>query len=479
LLALCRMYPVRRKTTQLTNGPGFCSNKSDRMTRHLCCWPSPPSRFAGGSNMRKILVTMIVGVIVVSVSLIALSVIQETTWGGVAGDEADDIAIAPDGSVYVTGTTFSFGRGDPDAFLLKYSAAGVLQWQRTYALAVTSPLASAADFGFGVAAAADGSAYITGQLGDGNLFLVKFDAAGNPLWQLTWGDPGHFVRAVEVAADGAIYVAGGTFTFGVGQADALLLKFTSDGTPVWARTWGGASRDALEDITIGADGGIYMVGETSSFFWNDAFVVKFAPDGTLLWQREWGTMGDVAPNDSAAWGVGTAADGSVYVSGTSNTEKGSMAVLKFDSSGALIWQRVASPAFNLGFDVAAAGGNVYVTGHGNFEPGHSDAFIITLLANGKAREAASWGGLGSEAGRSIALASGGNTLIAGAAGAPPYAVRRVSPRMTTPDGFLMTPGGTVTAVDGAVRVPLGIVTAPNGSTTFAGATDVMLLRVQP
>jgi hypothetical protein len=74
---------------------------------------------------------------------------------------------------------------------------------------------------------------------------------------------------VEVGADGSVYAAGGTFNSGAGQPDALLLKFTSDGTLLWAVTWGGPSPEALADMAIGADGGVYLVGETSSFFWND------------------------------------------------------------------------------------------------------------------------------------------------------------------------------------------------------------------
>jgi uncharacterized delta-60 repeat protein len=423
-----------------------------------------------------------VGFALLGVSLLALGLTQESTWGGAAQDEADEIAIAPDGSVYVTGTTQSFGAGDLDAFLLKYSPAGVLEWQRTYGTAIPLPFVSGADFGLGVAAAPDGSAYITGQLSDGNLFLAKFNAAGTLLWQQTWGDPGHFSRAVEVGPDGSVYVAGGTFAFGAGQADALLLKFTSDGAFVWGRTWGGALHDAAADAAIAADGAVYLVGDTSSFVWNDAFIVKFAPDGTLLWQKDWGTMHDaVTFNDSAAWGVGTASDGTVYMTGTSSTAQGNAVLVKFNAAGTVLWERVAGPDFNLGFDVAAApdSSQVYMTGHANFDSTHADAFIVTVLANGRAREAARWGGDQSEAGTSIAVAANGSILTAGYAGAPPYAMRRVPPRFTTPTGFVITPAGTVGVPQGEVRIPLGIVTTPSGSTTFGGATDAMLLRLQP
>jgi uncharacterized delta-60 repeat protein len=418
--------------------------------------------------------------VIVCASVLALDLSRESTWGGPADEAADEVAIAPDGSVYVTGSTLSFGAGDSDAFLLKYSAAGLLEWQRTYGLAVAPPLFRPADFGRGVAAAADGSAYITGQLSDGNLFVVAFDINGNLLWQQTWGDPGHFATTIEVGPDGSIYVAGGTFTFGAGGGDALLLKFSADGTLLWSRTWGGGLRESLADMAVSADGSIYIVGETSSFFWNDAFIVKFAPDGSLLWDREWGTMDDATPNSSAAWGVGTADDGSVYITGSTTTASGSVMIVKLDAEGSLVWERVAGRAFGLGSDVeVAADGSVYATGYANGAAAHADAFVIKLLPNGKAREAATWGGTKSEAGHSIAIAPDGTIVVAGEAGAPPYVSGRVAPRMTTPHGFLLPTAGTVTSPAGTVRIPLGIVTAPNGSTTFGGGTDAMLLRLQP
>jgi uncharacterized delta-60 repeat protein len=429
--------------------------------------------------MRKTLALAAVLVLVaVSVSVIALELSQEHTWGGPAEDEAEDVAVAPDGSVYVTGSTLSFGAGDSDAFLLKYAPDGSLEWQRTYGVAVAAPFFSPFDFGNGVAAAPDGSAYMVGQLSGGNLFLVKFDAGGSMLWQRTWGS-GHFARAVEVASDGSVYVAGGTFSFGAGQADALLLKFTPDGTLTWARTWGGASREALEDMAIGPDGSVYLAGETSSFFWNDAFLVKFAPDGTLLWQRDWGTMGDLNPNDTIAWGVGTAGDGSVYITGASNTSRGSVMIVKFDAEGTLLWERVANAAFGTAFDVAAAAdGNVYATGFANSGTGDSDAFVMTVLPDGRARESLTWGGGQSDVGESLAVAADGTIVIAGSAGDPPYVTKRGRARLIAPDGYVITPGGTVTAPEDTTGVPLGVATTPNGSTAFAGATDAMMLRLR-
>jgi uncharacterized delta-60 repeat protein len=430
--------------------------------------------------MRKIVVSAGSVTVVLCVSLLALDVSREHTWGGSATEEADEVAITPDGSVYVVGTTSSFGAGDMNAFLLKYSPSGSLEWERTYGAGVVAPFFSPNDFGLGVAVAADGGAYITGQFGDGRLFLVKFDAAGNLVWQRNWDDTPNSPRAVEVGSDGSIYVAGVTFGHGAGGGDALLLKFSSDGAIVWARTWGGFGRDALEDMAVAPGGAIYLAGGTDSFSWNNAFLVKFGTDGRLLWQHEWGTMDGVNVNASSAWGVGTGADGTVYITGTSDTRNGTVMVVKFDAEGTLLWERSAGRAFLIGLDVAQApGGNVYVTGHADLGEGSVDAYVLKLLPNGKAREAITWGGNQSEVGKSLAIAADGSILMAGGAGAPPYVTGRVPPRMSTPDGFLTTPEGIVTEPSAAVGTPTGIALIANGTASYGGATDVALLRVQP
>ncbi len=66
--------------------------------------------------------TVVIGtaLLLVQIPLIALVLLQERTWGGPQFDEGSGVATAPDNSVYVTGTTLSFGAGDRDAFLLKY-----------------------------------------------------------------------------------------------------------------------------------------------------------------------------------------------------------------------------------------------------------------------------------------------------------------------------------------------------------------------
>ena len=430
--------------------------------------------------MRKpLLVTT--ALVVVDVALIALVLLQERTWGGLAADEAQDVAVALDGSLYVTGTTFSFGVGGQDAFLLKYAPDGTLLWQRTYGT-TPSPINSGQESGAGVAAAPDGSVYVTGQFTGGNIFLLKFDPDGNLTWQRTWGDNGVGPAGVVVASDHSIYVAGVTHLSGEGQADALLVKFTTDGNVVWARSWGGPFRDAASGVAIGADGAIYIAGDTNSFSGEDAFLVKFAADGTMLWDRSWRAIAPSGSGFSFAFGTGTSPDGSVYITGLAGglPRDESVFLVKFDGSGTLLWETLSGPAFGNGEDVVAASdGHVYVTGAASDSRGSSDAFILKFLASGRPREARMWGGAGQESGESITIAPDGSIAVGGIAGAPPYVLSRAAHRTVKPASVLGVPGGVASVANGEVAVPIGFVTTPGGFETFAGATDAALLRLQP
>jgi hypothetical protein len=429
---------------------------------------------AEGKHMRKTFLAA-VSVLVLQAALVALTLSQQHTWGGADVDEADAVAIAADGSIYVAGTTLSFGVGDRDAFLLKYSPGGELVWQLTYGALVAPPFMRADDFGLGVAADAHGSAYLTGQFTGGSLFVVKFDPHGNLVWQRTW-EGGGVSDAIAVGSDGSVYVAGTTFTSGAGHADALLLKLDAAGDVVWAQTWGGPVGDFAHDLAIGADGGIYIAGDTDSFAANDAFVVKFAPDGSVLWEREWRIGEDM----SNVFGIGAAADGSIYVTGHALAARGSLILAKFDAAGTLEWSRMSGSALGTGLDVAVApDGTVYVTGHANSGAGSADAFLLSVLPDGRSREAVTWGGAESDVGGSIAVASDGTVAIAGTAGAPPYESSRTQHRMTAPASVVFTPVGTTTSPAGTVGTPAGIAIARNGSKTFAGATDAVLLRFRP
>ena len=101
------------------------------------------------------------------------------------------------------------------------------------------PENSGEEAGIDVAVAPDNGIVVLGNYRDGNIFLAKFNADGDLVWDLTWGSGQEGASAIDIAPDGTIYVTGVTFGFDLPQGDAFLLSFSSGGLLNWQRTWGG------------------------------------------------------------------------------------------------------------------------------------------------------------------------------------------------------------------------------------------------
>jgi hypothetical protein len=111
------------------------------------------------------------------------------------------------------------------------------------------------------------------------------------VWNKTWGG-GNGDHATDVVVyNGEIYIVGGTHSFGGGPSEnAFLLKYDSFGTLVWNKTWGGSSDDCAWAIAV-YNGESYIVGNTSSFGGGtseNAFLLKYDSSGTLVWNKTWG-----------------------------------------------------------------------------------------------------------------------------------------------------------------------------------------------
>src|SRR5262252_7157445 len=173
------------------------------------------------------------GVALLSLALAAAPVgaqtlLSQTTWGGAGSDVANGIAVAADGSSYVVGTSDSFAKdqfGQPKAgiFLVKFAPDGSLAWQRVW----DGTTIFGSFLGPAVALGADGSVYVTGttSTNGGDAVLLKFNAAGDLIWQRTWGDSAFDVsNAVAEASDGSVYITGTAESFGASGTSLFVVK---------------------------------------------------------------------------------------------------------------------------------------------------------------------------------------------------------------------------------------------------------------
>ena len=213
--------------------------------------------------------------------------IWDLTWGG-NQEGASALAIAPDGTIYVTGATFDFGAGQADAFLLSFTPTGTLNWQRTWG-------GGDFDVPHGVAVATDGNIYITGDTGN-SAFLVKFSPGGTVGVQRVWGvvgktgitnDDQTFGNGIAASPDGGAFVVGDTSGTGF-DPNLIAARFDSGGNLVWIRV-GGPGFGSAQDVAVAADGSLQITGNVlTQPSASDAFV--------------WNVLGNGKGQDAAVWG---------------------------------------------------------------------------------------------------------------------------------------------------------------------------------
>ena len=443
--------------------------------------------------MRKAIV-LCAALLFVQIPLLSLTFIQSDVFGGPNDDDARRVALAPDGGVYVAGTTLS-ADGDSDAFIRKYDANRVLEWEHAYGLPFDPTVGFDDEFVEGLVVGPDGSAYLAGMLGTGVLFLAKFDSAGVLVWDSTYGDNGTIASGAAVGPDGHIYVSahfGGPDSSDPAHLESRLLKFDSNGNLVWARAWGGIGEPGLpgfdqsHGVATSADG-VYMVGDTNSFFANDAYLVKFDFDGNLVWQRDWGVDGVQAPftGITTAFGVTTDSLGNVYFTG-STSDSGhlkNITLVKFSGTGDLIWSKVGGPGFGTGRDVAVSPDGTAVFVSGNMLAEDADffggfAFVAEFTAEGKAKKANSWGSSPefSASAESVVVRGDGLVVTAGFVGPGPHEFGRASNSAKNASTHLVIPAGVVQTLP-AVLAAQGGQILPLDSTSLGGE-DAFALWMQ-
>jgi hypothetical protein len=209
--------------------------------------------------------------------------------GGSGDDMAYSIARNSDGGFIVAGATYSFGSGPPNVYVLRTDSLGDTLWTRTYGGAGEDYAFSArqtADSGFIIC----GTTYSYGA-GQSDIYLIKTNAAGDTQWTRTFGGPqpehGHSVRQTT---DSGYIICGTTLSFGAGAADIWLIRTNANGETLWTRTFGGDTADLGHSVAQTSDGGFILCGQTASFGAGsfDAWLVKADSMGDTTWTRTFG-----------------------------------------------------------------------------------------------------------------------------------------------------------------------------------------------
>jgi len=140
------------------------------------------------------------------------------TYGGTGDDRAYSVRQTADGGYVVAGWTRSFGAGPPiygSMYLVKTNDQGDTLWTRTYG-------GSQEDIAHSVQLTADGGYVLAGttySFGAGwyDFYLVRTDSQGDTLWTRTYGGRDlDEALCVQQSSDGGYVMAGITYSFGAG-----------------------------------------------------------------------------------------------------------------------------------------------------------------------------------------------------------------------------------------------------------------------
>jgi hypothetical protein len=338
--------------------------------------------------------------------------------------------VAFDGAhVAVTGRSYNTTSGFPpppptsDAETAVYDVAGALAWSRRF----NGPL-NGDDVGYAIAIDAGGNVYVAGQSSgySGSAYvsqrtLVKYDAAGTLQWSRAVGDPAgpNWGRALRTCPNGDVLLAGGDGAHG---GDLSIERWDASGGLVWSWSADGGTGgyEYLYAVALGPGGDVWGAGYAQgAASGKDLVVVRLdGATGAPAWLR----MLDGGANlDDYGFRLAVDASGAAYVGGyTSTAANGQDAIVaRWDAAGNLAWTRTYDGSAHGNdavrglavdpFGRAIAAGTLVGTGTGQ------DFAVWALDAAGTLAWSATWNGPygGDDFARALSVDALGDATLAG------------------------------------------------------------------
>ncbi|TKJ36898.1 hypothetical protein CEE37_14375 [candidate division LCP-89 bacterium B3_LCP] len=306
------------------------------------------------------------------------------TFGGNCRDFGFCVQQTSDGGYIIVGRTASYGAGDKDVYLIKTDASGTEQWSRAFG-------GSSYDMGNSVQQTSDGGYIITGttwSYGDGgsDVYLIKTNCSGTEQWSRTFGGSSDDMGlSVQQTSDGGYIIAGHTESFGAGDTDAYLIRTDISGIVLWHRTFGGSERDESNCVQQTSDGGYIIVGNTRSYdtINGDIYLISTDVSGNEQWCKTFGW-----DMEEEGYSVQQTSNGGYIIVGNTKsygTLIGDIYLISTDISGNEQWCKT------FGGDEAEDGWSVQQTSDGgyiivgfthSYGAGKSDILLIKTDANG-------------------------------------------------------------------------------------------------
>ncbi|MCL1963407.1 hypothetical protein FWF64_04065, partial [Candidatus Saccharibacteria bacterium] len=169
-------------------------------------------------------------------------VVWSKCFGGNNTTLLHSVAVAPDGDYIVAGTTYS---ADRKVIAMYDNINGTLKWDKSFNWRFIS-----------IASTPDGGYIAAGDSGTYNAIIAKFSSDDTLEWDKSFGGfSNDNFNSIASTPDGGYIAAGYSYStngdltgLNKGGADAIIAKFSSDGTLEWNKNFGGSGYDVFASV---------------------------------------------------------------------------------------------------------------------------------------------------------------------------------------------------------------------------------------
>ena len=337
------------------------------------------------------------------------------SYGGSEFDDAKTAVQTTDGGYIIAGSTFSFGEGGEDIYLIRTNPYGDILWTKTYgssgderAYAIQQTL----DDGFIIAGYTAHSG-----LSSADIWIIKTDSVGDSLWTKTYGnDYIDWALSIKQTTDEGFIIAGFTH-LNLLSSDVWMIKTDSFGDSLWSKTFGGNEDDWAGSIQQTIDGGFILGGFTTDIVSSsrDCWLIKTDSNGDSLWTKTFG-----GNSDDWIRSLQQTNDGGYILSGITDSfgAGGRDAwLIRADSIGDSIWTKTYGGTEDdwvyTSVPVTADGGFIVGGGTYSYGVGSSDVWLIKTDTSGEILWTRTYGGVEQDYASCVFQTSDNGFLIAG------------------------------------------------------------------
>ena len=236
--------------------------------------------------------------------------IIETNDGGLFFSGFLDITSAQADGYADKGGSSTTAHGVGEFWGTKLDAQGNIEWRKYFGGTNNDrshSVVQSEDGGFVLSGFTESDDFdIKASRGSYDFWVLKINSEGDLLWERSFGGSGiDIAYDMTKTDDNAYVVVGNTFSDDLdisknnGESDVWMIKVNDNGDLIWERNFGGAAFDAAQSVSLSADGGFIVSGNSKSLTMdlnanageNDIWLIKTDAQGNMLYNKTFGGVG--------------------------------------------------------------------------------------------------------------------------------------------------------------------------------------------